>query len=792
MSQGAVTEIAEGAISGWVASKASDAVALQVIVDGRDAFAATAVGPPSDGRIPFRIPVPRQFWDGRVRFFEVRQAGAVSPLAGGPLVFDGGIFSHAGDGKVAGRVQCDDGRFLRGFAWSPVAPGRRLEVEIWEGDRMVAAVAAAEAHPDAEGVGDGRHGFAIDLARILRGGPHDVTVHAEGSAHPLDGGRLTVGPFAKDGVVPADDYLADDKSLELLAAFPAEHLAYNGARIAEQRLAPRLVNRLRRERTALGQVSAAAALVLLGASDVKAPEAQFWQRQSYPKFSIHPRPSSPDALREIARAATYVFFARPSDQLHPSAAASVMADRTSDAVIWNRFCADEPRAGSAGLLLRRPDFDPVTWRHGTVTDTTIAVKGSVLEGCPDAVLAAVCAGRMHPLFFWLAGQELSWRTHPEALTVQVGPAAPLSAKEVEQDLPLLCDILIEEGQRYSLERTPDDDPFPYVLLPTRRASKTSVLVCFRDKAELTLRCVHSLARQHLTGELELVLVDNQSSPAEGARVVDGAMAMLGAERVVPLRYDAPFNHSAENNLAARGASGEVIVICNNDIALEDPTALEQLGAWALEDGVGAVGCRLNNQGRATGSYGHVFTPFSDDPFRAPMQESADPAYARRVHACPGVTFAFAAMARERFLAAGGLNETDFPIGYNDMEFMLRCAEAGLRHLYLGHVAATHARGSSRSGENEDRQTLLINQRYGGVISSRFRQLAQERLDFAPAKASKAAAADAGSSELGKAIKAQREVEAQRRKLAETLRTARDLSRKLSDELAAAGAAALGD
>ena len=57
----------------------------------------------------------------------------------------------------------------------------------------------------------------------------------------------------------------------------------------------------------------------------------------------------------------------------------------------------------------------------------------------------------------------------------------------------------------ALEHTSADLPFPYVLVPRRRAAKTSVVVCFRGKPDLTLRCIHSLALQTLSGELELVL-----------------------------------------------------------------------------------------------------------------------------------------------------------------------------------------------------------------------------------------------------------------------------------------------
>jgi GT2 family glycosyltransferase len=804
MTEGELTGIVDGAVTGWIESvSTASAGEFQLIVNGEPRFTVQPEIRTTEGRIVFNIPLPTELRDGRIRYIDVQAPGADTPLAGGPVAFDGGMFDdlrRAGEGPrrtlpIDGRVKLEFPGLLKGHAWSDVAPEVRVEVEIWSGDCMLTSVLADELQEGGEAVGDGRHGFTVDLSRLLKGGPHQISVHPAGSGYTLDGGRLEVGPFDRDGWVGSPGYLEDERSIGLVSMQPFEHLAYNAARLASSRLAHRLVNRLRSERNALAGARGAVALILLDGRHDKTPAANVWRRQSYPKYSVHLRPESPEAVREIARRATFVFFAAEADVLHPSAGTMVMADSSADAVVWHRFCADEERPGSPGTLLRRPDFDPITWRHGAVTDTTIAVKGAALEQCPDDVLAALCAGRLHPLYFWLAGQPLSWRTIPEALTVQIGPPTALSRREIESDLDLYVDMLGQEGDLFVLNSASEEHPFPFFLTPARRAEKISVLICYRDKPELTLRCLHSISLQHLTGELEVVLVDNQSSPTAASRISEGARMMLGAGRVVLQAYDAPFNHSAENNLAARAASGEVIVVCNNDTVLEDRTLLEQLGAWALQPSIGAVGCRLDNPRREAGSYGHAIAPLSDDPFRAPLQENDDPTFADFVHASPGVTMALAAMSRERFLDAGGLDEVDFPNGYNDIEFMLRCSEAGLRHLYVGHVHAQHARGSTRSGENEDRQALLVNQRYPAVAGARFRQLTRERL--APPRRQKGKSTDTGSAdktspELAAALEARRELEAQRKTLAEAIRNARDLAHELDERLAVAGVTALGD
>jgi GT2 family glycosyltransferase len=734
--QGRVTGLEGGRIVGWVAAaEGGEDAYLEAVADGEGPFGRARAEPGQDGRLHFAIPLPDAFRDGRMRFLDVRPLGSERPLDGGPVIHDGGLFAPAAPGRradadpetkvplaVEGQVRFTPPGAAEGWAQAPDEPDRRLRLEILADGRFITAITADQGLGDAARSG---HGFRVDLSRLLRRGPFEIEIRVCGYEQPLPGGRFRAGPFARDGEVDCPGYLDDEASRSLLASLPFEHLAFEARRITPARLAPRLINRLRRERFGLSAGAPPATLLMIpGGPEGEAGSA--WALQSLPGAALA-GPGEP--LPE----AGYVFFARSADLLHPSAAAILARMDGPDVVSWSRFCADERRAGAPGTVLRRPRFDVVTARHGATTDTTLAVKAEVLAKAPQAVFEALAAGRMHPLWFWLAGQPLDWRMHPEALTSSIGPAPdPPSREEAAADEVVLRELLAEEGGAFTLESLREDLPWPHVLVPARRAGVVSVLVPFRGRSAMTLGCIMSLGRQRLSGELELVLVDNQSAPEEAQAVLEGARKLLGEERVTALAYDAPFNHSAQNNLAARAARGEAIVLCNNDVALEEPDLIEQLTAWALQPGVGTVGCRLEDPERGLGSYGLRWTTASADPFQPPLRETDEGAFGRFVHAVPGNTLALAAMSRERFLDLGGLDETRFAAGYNDLDLMLRASAAGLTHLYLGHVGARHARGSSRTGDNEDLQALWLNQDYPVAPAQRLAQLGNVRIERAPA------------------------------------------------------------
>src|SRR6185436_13659508 len=89
----------------------------------------------------------------------------------------------------------------------------------------------------------------------------------------------------------------------------------------------------------------------------------------------------------------------------------------------------------------------------------------------------------------------------------------------------------------------------------------SIIIPFRDRADLLARCLQSIRAKTEYRKYVFILVDNGSQEPEMLRLLEQEQR---EPNVRVLRSDEPFNYSRLNNLAAREAKGEHLLLLNND------------------------------------------------------------------------------------------------------------------------------------------------------------------------------------------------------------------------------------
>lgn len=231
------------------------------------------------------------------------------------------------------------------------------------------------------------------------------------------------------------------------------------------------------------------------------------------------------------------------------------------------------------------------------------------------------------------------------------------------------------------------------LVGVRHLPPISVIVPTRNRVDLLRTCLSGLAATDYP-DLEVLVMDNDSDDPETLDY----LSSLDSARHRVLRHGGEFNYSAINNRAAQEAQSRLLCLLNNDVEITQPEWLVTLATQALRPEVGAVGARLlypdgriQHAGVVIGvgnAAGHAHR------FLAPEAEG----YFHR-HSLPqfamAVTAACMVVERDKFFAAGALDEANFPVAFNDVDLCLRLNKKGWQSFYEPRATLIHHESLSR-------------------------------------------------------------------------------------------------
>ena len=288
------------------------------------------------------------------------------------------------------------------------------------------------------------------------------------------------------------------------------------------------------------------------------------------------------------------------------------------------------------------------------------------------------------------------------------------------------DHLARRGETASVTHARGNPGYTRVIraLPAQKPL-VSVIIPTRDRADLLTQCVAGLLKRTDYDRLEIIVVDNESEEQKTAALL---RKLQRDARVKVLPFAGPFNYSAMNNEAAQMATGEVLLLLNNDIDVIHRDWLSEMVSHALRPEVGAVGAklyygndRLQHGGVVLGfggSAGHYFPSAA----REDGGYYSDLYLTRRVSA---VTGACLATRREVYLEVCGLDDVNLKIAYNDVDFCIRLSHAGYHIIWTPYAELYHhesaTRGSDQTSDKIDRF-----KREQSYLQSRWsRQLAQD-------------------------------------------------------------------
>lgn len=244
-------------------------------------------------------------------------------------------------------------------------------------------------------------------------------------------------------------------------------------------------------------------------------------------------------------------------------------------------------------------------------------------------------------------------------------------------------------------------PSPIVPLPICMLADfplVSVIIPTRNRHDLLQACMRGLKETEYPN-LEVVVVDNQSDDTDTLQYLE----QIRLDGIRVLDYPHPFNYSAINNFAVGKSRGELICLMNNDVEVLDPSWLRVMVAQAMRHEVGAVGAQLLYPDGRIQHAGVVLGICGGAAHAHRLLRPEMGGYFSR-HNLPqftsAVTAACLVVQRSRFLAVGGLDETHFPVAFNDVDLCMRLNAKGWQSLYEPRARLVHHESVSRGFDQD--------------------------------------------------------------------------------------------
>ncbi len=228
---------------------------------------------------------------------------------------------------------------------------------------------------------------------------------------------------------------------------------------------------------------------------------------------------------------------------------------------------------------------------------------------------------------------------------------------------------------------------------------------------LVVNTVHTLLERSSYPNLEFIIVADTPTPLE----VRTELQRLGGDRLLIVDYDKPFNFAIKNNIGVAHATGEYILLLNDDTEIITPDALETMLAIFNDSNVGIVGPMLYFEDGTIQSAGHIFTPDPTDMYRSQAASTRGAHnYVRVQREASSVIAACLLTSRRVFAEVGGLSP-QFPGNWNDIDFALKVQQAGYRVMFTPHAKFFHFESKTRVALRIEAEVGKLGHRWGDIL-----------------------------------------------------------------------------
>lgn len=429
----------------------------------------------------------------------------------------------------------------------------------------------------------------------------------------------------------------------------------------------------------------------------------------------------------------YIALFDHDDVLHPSVLyeyMKVICEKGADYI----YCDEATFKGNATIddmitLHFKPDYAPDNLRANNYICHFSAFARRLLDGTElfrsefdgsqdhDMILRltarAKCVVHVPKLLYY-------WRSHAGSV------ASDISAKSyaIEAAKGAVAAHLTAQGfKNFEITSTKAFETIFQIKYEILGNPKVSIVIPNKDHLEDLTRCISSILERTTYDNYEIIVVEN-NSVSEEIFAYYKKIQENPAIRVIT--YEGDFNYARINNLGVSQATGEYVLLLNNDTSVITPDWIEELLMYAQRKDVGAVGAKLYYEDRTiqhagvvlglgahrTAGHSHYRVDHRNLGYMGRL------CYAQNVMA---VTGACLMMRKSLYEELGGLDEK-FAVALNDVDLCIRAWKAGRVNVFTPFAELYHyesaSRGTDLAGANAERyekESALFRERWKELL-----------------------------------------------------------------------------
>ena len=288
-----------------------------------------------------------------------------------------------------------------------------------------------------------------------------------------------------------------------------------------------------------------------------------------------------------------------------------------------------------------------------------------------------------------------WRIHPNS-TAEMPDAKPYAYEAGRQ---AIADHIERLGLKGNVEfgETPGVYQVQYDVIGS---PKVCILIPNKDAIDILKTCINSILELTTYENFEIVIIENNSQKEE---TFEFYKSLENNKKIKVVYYDKKgYNYAGIINYGVKNCDGEYVCQLNNDTKLITPNWIEKMLGFAQREDVGAVGGRLyypdgsiQHAGIVVGICGlaaNMLTGLPKDRHGYFAKESL-------IQNMSAITGALLFTRRDIYEKVGYMDEENFAVAFNDVDFCLKIRELGKLIVYNPFVEFWHYESKTRGYED---------------------------------------------------------------------------------------------